>query len=295
MKLIAHSQISMLRSCSGAPPWTDLDRRNDRIHVRIACAPWDIDVHLMLRQSILEFGIDNLSRTMTNQAGKIPIKAILLMLFFVVVIPLLPLLITRRWDWWEAWAYALVNILGFAFSRALAGRRHPDLLRERARFLQHEDAKPWDKILSPLVGLGGGLVPLVAGLDALFGWSGGFTFPWKILALALILAGFVLASYALIENRFFSGMVRIQTERGHKVVSSGPYRWMRHPGYAGALLAYLATPVLLDSAWAFLPAVVLSAILVVRTRLEDRTLQDELAGYRDYAQRVHYRLIPGVW
>jgi protein-S-isoprenylcysteine O-methyltransferase Ste14 len=230
-----------------------------------------------------------------DQPKGIPMRAVALMLFFVVVIPLLPLLITRRWDWWEAWAYALANILGFAFSRALAGRRHPDLLRERARFLQHEDAKPWDKILSPLMGLGGGLVPLVAGLDALFGWSGGFAFPWKILALALILAGFVLASYALIENRFFSGMVRIQTERGHKVVSSGPYRWMRHPGYAGSLLAYLATPVLLDSAWAFLPAVVLSAILVVRTRLEDRTLQDELAGYRDYAQNVQYRLIPRVW
>jgi protein-S-isoprenylcysteine O-methyltransferase Ste14 len=90
-------------------------------------------------------------------------------------------------------------------------------------------------------------------------------------------------------------MVRIQTERGHQVVSTGPYRWMRHPGYAGALLAYLATPFFLDSQWAILPAIFISIVLVIRTSLEDRTLQEELPGYREYAGRVHYRLLPGVW
>jgi protein-S-isoprenylcysteine O-methyltransferase Ste14 len=104
-----------------------------------------------------------------------------------------------------------------------------------------------------------------------------------------------LSSYALIENTFFSGMVRIQTDRGHRVISSGPYRWLRHPGYAGALLAYLATPFLLDSVWTLLPVVFLTAVLVIRTRLEDQTLQAELDGYRDYARRVRYRLLPGVW
>jgi protein-S-isoprenylcysteine O-methyltransferase Ste14 len=193
------------------------------------------------------------------------------MLFFVVVVPFLPLLISRQLDWWEAWIYAIIAILSFAISRALAARRHPDLLAERARFLRHEDAKAWDKILSPLVGLGGGLILLAAGLDVLFNWS------------------------ALFENRFFSGMVRIQSDRGHQTVSSGPYRWMRHPGYAGGLLLYLATPLFLDSRWAFLPAVFLTIVLVIRTNLEDKTLQDELGGYREYASRVHYRLLPGVW
>jgi protein-S-isoprenylcysteine O-methyltransferase Ste14 len=161
------------------------------------------------------------------------------MLVFVVGIPFLPLLISWRWSWWEAWVFAAICVLGFAISRALAARRHPDLLAERARFLQHEDAKPWDKILAPLVGLGGGLIPLVAGLDARFDWSPAFSVPVKALSLVVILAGYALGSYALIENRFFSGMVRIQTDRGHQVVSSGPYRWMRHPGYAGALWSYL--------------------------------------------------------
>jgi protein-S-isoprenylcysteine O-methyltransferase Ste14 len=214
---------------------------------------------------------------------------------FVVVAPFLPLLISQQWDWWQAWAYALVSIVGFVISRALAARRNPDLLAERSRFLQHEDAKPWDKTLAPLVGLGGALIPLVAGLDARFGWSAGFSLPIELVALAVLVGGYALASYALIENAYFSGMVRLQTDRGQHVISSGPYRWVRHPGYAGALLAYLATPFLLDSAWTLLPALFLTVVLIVRTRLEDQTLQAELPGYGDYARRVRYRLLPGMW
>ena len=191
--------------------------------------------------------------------------------------------------------YALTCILSFATSRALAARRHPDLLAERARSMQYEDTEPWDRLLAPLVGLGGGLIPLVAGLNALFDWSPTFSPPAKILSLLIILAGYALGTYALLENPFFSGVVRIQTDRDHRAVSSGPYRWVRHPGYAGGLLTYLATPFLLDSLWAFLPVALLTIALVIRTELEDRTLQDKLEGYRDYARRVRYRLLPGVW
>jgi protein-S-isoprenylcysteine O-methyltransferase Ste14 len=232
---------------------------------------------------------------MNNQQRIFSPRVVVQMLFFVVVIPFLPLLISWRWDWWEAWVYAIIGILSFAISRVLVARRYPDLIAERARFMQHENAKPWDKLLAPFLGLGGGLVMLVAGLDALFDWSPTFSLPVEILSLVIILAGYALGSYALIENRFFSGMVRIQTDRGHQVVSSGPYRWMRHPGYAGALLTYLATPLFLDSRWAFLPTVFITILLVIRTALEDRVLQDELAGYRDYVRRVRYRLLPGVW
>ncbi len=105
---------------------------------------------------------------MDDQPKTVSPRVIVPMLFFIVVIPFLPLLISGRWDWWEAWVYAIIAILGFAISRALAARRHPDLLAERARFMQHEDAKAWDKTLAPLVGLGGGLIPLVAGLEARF-------------------------------------------------------------------------------------------------------------------------------
>ena len=229
---------------------------------------------------------------MTSPRARVTPGLIIMLLLVVVAVPMLPLLISRRWDWWEAWAFAAVSVLSFAVSRALAARRHPDLLAERARLMRHDDAKPWDKVLSPLVALGSGLIPLVAGIQALAGAPAAFSLPVKLLALALIVAGYAWGSYALTENRFFSGVVRIQTDRGHTVVSSGPYRWMRHPGYAGAILAYLATPLLLDSSWAFAPAVLITAALVIRTALEDATLQAELPGYRDYASRVRYRLLP---
>lgn len=215
--------------------------------------------------------------------------------FFVVIVPFLPLLIAWEATYWEAWVYAIVSILGFSLSRALAARRHPDLLAERARFMQREDAKGWDRILVVLLGVGGILVMLAAGLERRFRILPVFDTSVKILTLVFILAGYALGGYALIENRFFSGMVRVQTERGHRVVSSGPYQWIRHPGYAGGLLTYLATPFFLDSLWALLPTLFLVIILVIRTSLEDKTLQDELDGYRAYADRVRYRLIPGVW
>jgi protein-S-isoprenylcysteine O-methyltransferase Ste14 len=146
-----------------------------------------------------------------------------------------------------------------------------------------------------LVVLGGGLIPLVVGLDELLNWSPAFSILIKIIALAIILTGYIWGSYALIQNRFFSGMVRIQSDRGHQVITSGPYRWMRHPGYAGAILTYLATPLFLDSGWAFVPAVFLVIVLVIRTSLEDKVLQVELEGYSEYADKVRYRLFPGVW
>jgi protein-S-isoprenylcysteine O-methyltransferase Ste14 len=216
-------------------------------------------------------------------------------LLVLVVLALLPLLVSRRWDWWEAWAYAAISLGGFVVSRALAARRHPDLLSERVRSFGQENVKPWDKVLAPLVAFGSALITLTAGLEALGREGPAFGAGAKLAALALILAGFWLGTWALMENRFFSGTVRIQSERGHVVVSSGPYRWVRHPGYAGTLLVYAATPVWLDSWWGLAPAELIAAALALRTALEDQTLQAELAGYAEYAQRVRWRLVPGVW
>jgi len=232
---------------------------------------------------------------MSQQRDRTLPLVLLSTLIVVIVVPFLPLLIAGRWDWWEAWAFAVISILGFAVSRLLTARQHPDLLAERAHSMRHEDAEPWDRVLAPLVGVGSGLIPLVAGLDALRGGPPRFGGIAKALALIVIVVGYAVASYALIANRFFSGTVRIQTDRDHHVVSRGPYRWVRHPGYAGALLTFVATPVLLDSLWAFVPATVIIGALVIRTRLEDRMLQERLPGYREYAGRVRYRLVPRVW
>jgi len=232
---------------------------------------------------------------MDNQKKSITPRYVFQLFLFIIVIPFLPLLISWSWDWWEAWVYGIINVLGFAISRAMVAKRNPDLISERAQFMKHENVFNWDKILAPLVVLGGGLIPLVVGLDELLNWSPAFSMLIKIIALAFILTGYIWGAYALIQNRFFSGMVRIQSDRGHKVITSGPYRWMRHPGYAGAIWTYLATPLFLDSVWAFIPAVSLVIILVIRTSLEDKVLQVELEGYSEYADKVRYRLFPGVW
>jgi protein-S-isoprenylcysteine O-methyltransferase Ste14 len=225
----------------------------------------------------------------------VSLRVIVQLLFFVVLLPFLPLLVSRHWGWWEAWVYGSLSVLSFVVSRVLAARHHPDLIAERARFAQCVNAQRWDKWLLFLLALGGIVLLLVVGLDALLGWSPDFSLPLKLIALAVVVGGYVLSSYALVENRFFSGTVRLQADRGQHVVSSGPYRWMRHPGYAGALLSYLATPLFLDSPWAYLPTLLIVALYIVRTALEDRFLQAQLAGYRDYARRVRYRLLPGVW
>lgn len=230
-----------------------------------------------------------------SSSGKSVKPGIWLLLIIVFVLPFSPLLITQRWNWWEAWLYGGILVLGFIVSRVLAARRHPDILAERANFMRKDNTKPWDRILAPLVALGSLLIPLTAGLEALNGSLVLFGLPVKMVAILLLLAGFIWGSYALWENRFFSGTVRIQTERGHTVVSSGPYRFMRHPGYFGSVVSFLVSPFILDSLWAFIPVIFLIMTLIIRTRLEDQVLQNELEGYSDYAKKVHYRLIPGVW
>lgn len=232
---------------------------------------------------------------MTETKRTFTLRSILLMVIVVFVIPFLPMIISGVWDWLEAWTYAIISIFGFILSRALAARRHPDILAERSRSIELTDAKPWDKILAPMLAFGSIAILVVAGFDKLFGWTSAFSPPIKIVSLILILLGFIFGSWALIENRFFSGVVRIQTDRGHHVITTGPYRFIRHPGYGGALWTYLAMPFLLDSLWALIPAVLLVFVLVVRTSLEDKTLQTELPGYKEYARITKYRLFPGIW
>lgn len=223
------------------------------------------------------------------------LRIVIMLVIVLVIMPLLPILISGRWSWWQAWVMAAIFFLTFIISRILARRKTPDILKERANYNQQENAQAWDKWLSPLVAFGSVFILLVAGLEAKFHWSDGFALPWELLGLVLILVGYLLSSYAFIENSYFSGTVRIQDERGHKVISSGPYAWVRHPGYLGNLIANLGIPLLLDSVWAFIPVIIFGTFFVIRTRLEDRFLRQNLPGYAEYAQKVRYRLLPGVW
>lgn len=211
-------------------------------------------------------------------------------------IPLVLLVCGGDFGWWQAWGYSMLIVAAGIGGRIWAERRHPGLLAERQDTEKFQDAKAWDKVLAPLMALSVSLpLVIVAGLDHRFGWSPVFPIWLFVLGFILTSLGYAFAVWALVENRFFSSVVRIQTDRGHVVCDSGPYRFVRHPGYAGNILALLGIVLALGSVWTLVPTAVALIIAVVRTTLEDQTLQEELPGYRDYAQSVRYRLIPGIY
>ena len=200
-----------------------------------------------------------------------------------------------RLDWWFAWVYLGIFVIGVGVNAFVLLRTNPELIAERAQQATSE-TKKWDKILATIWGLLSAVVSLlVAGLNVRFGWPPQIPLAVQLVALLFHMLGSAVASWALVSNAFFSTTVHIQTERGHAVASSGPYRIVRHPGYAGWILSGLATPLMLGSLWALVPAALAQGALVLRTALEDRTLLEELPGYRDYARRVRYRLVPGIW
>ena len=211
-------------------------------------------------------------------------------------IPLVLLVCGGNFGWWQAWVYSLLIVAAGLGGRVVAERRHPGLLAERQNLETAQSAKAWDKVLAPLMALSMSFpLVIVAGLDHRFGWSPLFPLWLIVLGFLLISLGYAFAAWALIENRFFSSVVRIQMDRGHVVCDSGPYRIVRHPGYAGNVLALPGMVLALSSMWTLIPAAVALIITVIRTMLEDQTLQAELPGYRDYALRVRYRLIPGIY
>ena len=137
---------------------------------------------------------------------------------------------------------------------------------------------------------------VIAGLDAgRFGWSPEIPTAARAAALAVYSLGLAFSIWAILTNRFFSSVVRIQLDRGHRVVRNGPYRLVRHPGYLGMFVAVVAEAFVFGSTWSLLPVAGFAVVLVVRTALEDRVLRNELPGYADYARDVRYRLAPGVW
>ena len=211
-------------------------------------------------------------------------------------IPVVLLVCGGDFGWWQAWVYSLLIVAAGIGGRIWAERRHPGLLAERQNIEKMQSAKAWDKVLAPLMALSLSFpLIIVAGLDHRFGWSPVFPLWLIVLGFILISLGYAFAAWALIENRFFSSVLRIQADRGHVVCESGPYRIVRHPGYAGNILALPGMVLAFSSTWTLIPAAVGLIITVIRTVQEDRALQDELPGYSDYAKRVRYRLIPGIY
>lgn len=210
--------------------------------------------------------------------------------------PLILLLCGGDLGWWHAWVYSLLIVAAGIGGRIWAERRHPGLMAERQNIENIQNAKSWDKVLAPLMAVSVVFpMVIVAGLDHRYQWTPEFPLWSTTTGFVLITLGYAFADWALAENRFFSSVVRIQTERGHVVCDTGPYQFVRHPGYAGNILALFGIVLALNSLWALIPAAVALIITVIRTGLEDKTLQEELSGYREYARRVRFRLIPGIY
>jgi protein-S-isoprenylcysteine O-methyltransferase Ste14 len=196
-----------------------------------------------------------------------------------------------NWPW--AWVFLGIYVASVAVNSLLMFRSGAETVAERGR---PKEMRDWDKLVSGLWSVAQFLlIPLIAGLDVRFGLSGEIGVGVHIAGGIVFAAGLALFGWAMITNAFFSTVVRIQEERGHAVCREGPYRFLRHPGYAGTLLQSAGAPLLLGSWWALLAAIAAAAFMIIRTSLEDRTLRSELPGYSEFAKEVRYRLVPGIW
>ncbi|MGB9456306.1 MAG: isoprenylcysteine carboxylmethyltransferase family protein [Bryobacteraceae bacterium] len=205
---------------------------------------------------------------------------------------LLPFAFAGRLDWWRGWLFvgSLLLIAGVSF--AVLRRKNPDLTRRRLD--RQPGVKRFERFVLAAMAVGFLSFYAVAGLDARYGWSQ-LSAAWIWPGIALELLGFVPIYLAIAENPFLERQVRVQTELGHHVITTGPYGVVRHPMYAGLILLLPGCALVLGSAWSFAPIALLMATFIVRTVLEDGALRRELPGYEEYCTRTRYRLVPGVW
>jgi len=213
-------------------------------------------------------------------------------IFFVMIAAILFISVGRlNWTW--AWVYLGICLVSLIINASIMVRTSPETIAERGR---PQETKDWDKVVGGLWALAIYFaLPLVAGLDVRFGWVRVPSVAWHITGAVVLAVGLGLSAWAMIANAYFSTAIRIQSDRGHTVCRSGPYRFVRHPGYVGFILQSLSVPFLLGSLWALVPGIIAAVLMGIRTSLEDRTLQAELPGYQDYVQEVRHRLIPGIW
>jgi protein-S-isoprenylcysteine O-methyltransferase Ste14 len=228
-----------------------------------------------------------------SRTGRTLLKRMVAVLAVILVMDILLFVPAGRLDWPAAWTLSLLYgafLLAYVVWGTL---KAPDLLRERSQVA--ENVKVWDKVILSIYTVLLVVTPVLAGLDV--GRARWSQMPGVVQIAALV--GIVLAGglvfWTILTNAYLGRMVRIQEDRGHQVATGGPYHYVRHPMYVGIILLFPCMALFLGSWWALVPAVLIAVLMAIRTALEDRTLQAELAGYAEYARQVRYRLLPGVW
>ncbi|HWQ65843.1 MAG TPA: isoprenylcysteine carboxylmethyltransferase family protein [Methanospirillum sp.] len=192
--------------------------------------------------------------------------------------------------WRMAWIFIIVHVIATII---LALGVSPSLIEERSE--RRKGVKKWDQAMVLLLSVLGFIILLLAGLDHRFHWTDSFSLMLQISGLCMFILGYGIVINSGITNKFFSGVIRIQSDRGHHVVTEGPYQYIRHPGYFGLILCMIAEPLMFNSLWAAIPTVCAVILFLIRTYLEDCTLKDELSGYSEYSRQVRFRIIPGIW
>jgi len=209
-------------------------------------------------------------------------------LFFAIIF-----LSAGRINYWQGMIYVTIGLIMFILNYTIL-RIDSDLLKERSK--PGENVKKWDKIILGLSFLATISMFLIAGLDSgRYHWSPDFHWSIYLLGIILTALGQLLFLIAQKQNRFFSSTVRIQTDRKHIVCETGLYKIIRHPAYMGSIVQTLGFPLLFGSIWSIIPISILIILLIIRTVLEDKTLSDELIGYREYSEKTRFKIIPYVW
>jgi protein-S-isoprenylcysteine O-methyltransferase Ste14 len=220
-------------------------------------------------------------------------KVITIFIFSVLILGALIFVPAGRLDYIPGWTCLAVMVIGFSAVTAYVAKRTPSLIRRRMK--PGAGTPVWDRVFVVILQLLFVAILVVGGLDAgRYGWT---SLPLWLQAAGFILmiAGLVLLGWAMGQNPHFESTVRIQADQNHRVIETGPYRIVRHPGYVAGISVFIGMALVLNSWWALLPAILSAVNLVARTSAEDRFLQQNLHGYRDFAKRTRYRLVPGIW
>ena len=219
--------------------------------------------------------------------------SVFLGLFTVFLMIALILILGGRINYWQGWAFGVITVL-LVLVKSIFFPSRSDLIEERIR--PGPGIKWWDNLFYAFYIPAFFAVFIIGSLDGgRFGWTASLPIFVYISGYIMYIFSISIFLWAQQINRFFSTVVRIQHDRGHVVIQTGPYKYVRHPGYIGGIVMAISTALVLGSLWALMPAGVVVILLIIRTYLEDTTLQKELPGYADYAKKVRHRLLPGVW
>jgi protein-S-isoprenylcysteine O-methyltransferase Ste14 len=234
--------------------------------------------------------------TERSSKKKMGARSIISLLLSLIVSPLALFLAAGTIHWAMGWISIGVIYGGSILSRVIMAVKNPDLIKERATGMDSEDSKAFDRWLVPIIGIFGPMLTfIVAGLNKRFGWMPEVSFTLEMAGVVGVILAFLITTWAMVVNRYFSSVVRIQTDRHQRVIMEGPYRIVRHPAYAGSVIGSSMMPFMLGSFWAVIPGLLTSAAIFIRTGYEDRTLQAELPGYTEYIRKTPKKLIPGIW